>query len=329
MRALSRSIALGLAAAGLCALAALPALTAPDAPGAPGARGAAPVRLAYLQNDLHHLALWLALDKGFFRDEGVEVTVAGVFRAGSEGAGQLDMAYLGEAPATIAAARGTAHIRVVAQVNTEGSALVVNKTSAINAVKDLRGKTVAVPGLSSVQDVLLRKALAEGGLAPGEVNVIVLGAPEMTPALRAGQIDAFVAWEPYPSRASASGAGRVLCASADIWPRHPCCVLAADKAFLAARPAEAAAVARAHARATVYINEHPDEAAAVAAKYTGASLAEAALAIGRVRYDAAVNVAGEREYLRLLAQLGFIEIKDQERFLDDFLGAAAGVSGAR
>jgi len=322
MRALSRLIPLGLVVLVFFALA------------SPKVQSAAPVRLAYLQNDLHHLALWVALDKGFFRDEGVEVTIAGVFRAGSEvagalGAGQLDMAYLGEAPATIAAARGSAHIRVVAQANTEGSALVALPTGAVAGIGDLPGKTVAVPGLSSVQEVLLLKALASRGIPAASVNVVVLGAPEMIPALRAGQIDAFVAWEPYPSRAVLSGAGRIVSDSAAIWPNHPCCVLAADKAFLDARPAEAAAVARAHARATAFIREHPDEAAAVAVKYTGASPAEAAAAIKNVRYDAAINVEGEREYLRLLTQLGFIQTKDPDKFLDDFLDTAARAPGAR
>jgi NitT/TauT family transport system substrate-binding protein len=316
MRLWSRLLPLCLAVAGLCVLAAR------------GGQGAAPVRLAYLQNDLHHLALWVALDKGFFRDEGVDVTVAGVFRAGSEvagalGAGQLDMAYLGEAPATIASARGAAHIRVVAQVNTEGSGLVARPGAGVAGIEDLRGKTVAVPGLSSVQDILLRKALAARGIPESALSVVVLDAPEMIPALRAGQIDAFLAWEPYPSRAELSGAGRIVSDSAAIWPRHPCCVLVADKAFLAAHPAEAAAVVRAHARATAFIREHPEDAAAVAAKYTGASRAEAAEAMRRVRYDTRINVEGEREYLGLLTRLGFIAIKDPDRFLEDFLGATA------
>ena len=70
-----------------------------------------PVRMAYLQNDIHHLALWVALEKGFFQQEGVEVEIAGIFRAGPEVmsafvAGALDMAYVGEAPTTFAAATG-------------------------------------------------------------------------------------------------------------------------------------------------------------------------------------------------------------------------------
>jgi NitT/TauT family transport system substrate-binding protein len=146
------------------------AFTACNRP-APG-KGAAPepVRMAYLQNDIHHLALWVALEKGFFQQEGVEVEIAGIFRAGPEVmsafiAGALDMAYVGEAPTTFAVANGTADVKVIAQVNTEGSALVVSTgAEAIRLVSDLKGKTIGVPGHATVQDFLVKKP------ATGRVN---------------------------------------------------------------------------------------------------------------------------------------------------------------
>ena len=97
-------------------------------PGLPEGAEKKPIRLAYLQNDIHHLACWVALEKGFYAQEGLEVTVAGIFKAGPElmtafSAGALDMAYVGEAPATTAVANKTARVVVLAQVNTEGSVL--------------------------------------------------------------------------------------------------------------------------------------------------------------------------------------------------------------
>jgi NitT/TauT family transport system substrate-binding protein len=309
-------------AASLLACAALAAV-------ASQAKPAPQIRLAYLQNDIHHLALWIALDKGYFKDEGAEVTVAGVFRAGAEimsafSAGELDMAYVGEAPATIAAARGTARIKAVAQVNTEGSALVVRPGSGVKTIADLRGKTVAVPGHSSVQDILLRRALSRASAPTTALNIIVVKPPEMIPALRGGEIDAFVAWEPYPSMAVSAGSGTVLAGSSDMWPHHPCCVLAADVKFLAANPDAAAAVARAHRRATKFIAESPDAAAAVAARYTGMTPDAARAAMGRVVYDSTLSVEGEREYVRFLTELRYIEIKDTQAFLDGFLAASPG-----
>ena len=97
------------------------------------------IRMAVLQNDIHHLPLWVALDKGFFKEQGINVEIAGIFRSGPEimsafSAGSLDMAYVGEAPTVTAVANGTAKVVILAQVNTEGSAIVVGKNSSIKTI---------------------------------------------------------------------------------------------------------------------------------------------------------------------------------------------------
>ena len=86
------------------------------------------------------------MDKGLFERNGATVKIGGVFKAGPEimtafAAGELDMAYVGEAPSTTAVANNAAKVVVVSQVNTEGSALVVsNNTSGIEKLADLQGK---------------------------------------------------------------------------------------------------------------------------------------------------------------------------------------------
>lgn len=99
-------------------------------------REANTVRIAYPHSDIHQLACWVALEKGFFKEEGLAVEVAGVFKARPEemsafASGALDAGYVGEAPATTAVANGTARVTVLAQVNTEGSAIVVREGSWI------------------------------------------------------------------------------------------------------------------------------------------------------------------------------------------------------
>ena len=123
------------------------------------------VRLGYLQSDLHHLPAFIALEKGFFTEESLNVQVAGVFKAGPEemsafGAGALDIGYVGQAPATAAVLNGVADVRFIAQVNLEGSAVVVKRGAPYRHIRDLRGKLFAIPGHATMQDFLLRTALS-------------------------------------------------------------------------------------------------------------------------------------------------------------------------
>lgn len=300
----------------------------PAGNGLAGQATEAPIRMAYLQNDIHHLACWVALEKGYYGQEGVSVEIAGVFKAGPEimtafAAEELDMAYVGEAPATTAVANKTARVVAVAQVNTEGSAIVVSrKNSSIKTVKDLQGKTVAVPGYSTVQDFLLRRALKNAGLALDAVTIIIIKPPEMIGALRTGQIDAFIAWEPYPSKTATMGVGRTLAGSKDIWAGHPCCVLVAGTQFLEKHARKVKAVLKAHIKATEFIKQNPHEALRIGIKYTGMDEATVRQAIQTVNYTVDLNVEGEMDYARFLAELGYIKIKTPEAFVAKFLNPA-------
>jgi NitT/TauT family transport system substrate-binding protein len=284
-----------------------------------------PVRMAYLQNDIHHLALWVALEKGLYEKEGVEVEITGVFRAGPEimtafTAEELDMAYVGEAPTTVAAANGAAKVAAVAQVNTEGSAIVVRKKSTdLARVADLKGKTIAIPGHSTVQDFLLLKALTQNKLDLKAVNIIVIKPPEMITALGSNQIDAFIAWEPYPSKADSMGIGRNLVTSHDIWEDHPCCVLVADTGFMAAHPTKVKKIVQAHIQANDFISTHPEEAVDIGVKYTGMDGKTIQTAMKTVHYTEKLSIDGEMEYINFLTSVGYIKIKDRQAFLDNLL----------
>jgi NitT/TauT family transport system substrate-binding protein len=286
---------------------------------------APPVRMAYLQSDIHHLALWVALEKGFFKVNGADVEVKGVFKAGPEimtafAAGELDMAYVGEAPSTTAVANKAAKVVVVSQVNTEGSALVVaKKNSNINKLTDLQGKTVAVPGHSTVQDFLLRRALRGSGMALEQVNIIVLKPPEMIGALRIGQVDAFIAWEPYPSKADTMSVGRNLATSKEMWPGHPCCVLVSDRGFLDRHPETVVAVVKSHVQATDYIHRNPDEAVKIGIQYTGMDETTVRRAIQNVTYTYVLSIQGEKEYVQFLSELGYIRLDNPDGFVDQFI----------
>jgi len=283
-----------------------------------------PVRIGYLQSDIHQLACWVAMEKGFYEKNGANAKVAGIFKAGPEemsafAAGALDMGYVGEAPATTAVANRVAKATVMAQVNTEGSAIMVKKGSAIKKPADLEGKTVAIPGHSTVQDFLLQKALYKFKVDPKKVSIIVLKPPEMIGALKTDQIDAFIAWEPYPAKARTMGVGQVLLTSNQIWKNHPCCVLIADDKFRKLQPGEVRNMVKAHVEATDFINQSPDEAVKIGMKYTGMDEETVRTAMKNVNYTYDLSIDGETEYVDFLSRLKYIDVPNAETFVNRFI----------
>ena len=112
---------------------------------ATGAAAAEKLRLGYLRSDLHHLAAWVGIEKGYFRDEGLDVEVAGIFNAGAEemsafASKGLDVGYLGMAPRVTGVANKAASVKAAALANAEGSAVVVKAGSPARNLKDLTGK---------------------------------------------------------------------------------------------------------------------------------------------------------------------------------------------
>ena len=285
---------------------------------------AGPVRVGYLQSDLHHLPLWVAMDKGLYDREGVKIEVAGIFKAGPElmtafSAGELDIGYVGVAPAATAVANKTAKVVLIAQVNTEGSAVVALKNAKVRTISDLVGTTIAIPGHSTVQDFLIRKAFRAFNIDLKKIQIIVIKPPEMISALRMGQINAFVAWEPYPAKAISSDLGAILAASRDIWKDHPCCVLAADSIFLEHNRDKAASMVRAHVNAIEFIRRNPKEARAIAIKYTGMDERTIKLAMDNVNYTHVLSIDEIKQYAEFLTSMKYVNINNLDQFINHFV----------
>lgn len=278
------------------------------------------IRLGYIQSDLHHLPAFVAMEKGFFQQQGLDVEVAGAFRAGPElmsafAAHELDVGYVGLAPAITAAANNNVHIRIIAQVNTEGSAIVVGKTSPANSAADLKGKMIAIPGHATMQDFLFRKAVQHAGMPIDQVKILVLKPPEMIPALNEQDIEAFISWEPYPSKALTENKGKILIYSGQIWPNHPCCVIVAGEEFLHARSSDAEKLNIAHNQACRFIHDNRAEAIDIGVKYTGMGRKTIETAIGHIKYNGQLEWQYISEYIDFLKVLRYIKQDISENLL--------------
>jgi NitT/TauT family transport system substrate-binding protein len=140
------------------------------------------------------------------------------------------------APMAIALRSQGVPIKIAYLGHRYGSALVVQKDGPVRTVRDLRGRTIAIPSRFSDERLIVLKALAENGVAPSQVKMVEMAPPDVTSALAAKAIDAFAMGEPYPSQAEMNGFGRVLFQARDYWPDYISCVLVVRQDVIDQRP---------------------------------------------------------------------------------------------
>jgi len=173
-------------------------------------------------------------------------------------AGSLDMCGTTLAHAIHSASLGQPVVVVAALCN-KCSALVVKKDGPVKAVKDLRGMKIGyVPG--TMHEILLRETLKRHGLSPDrDVQLMRVDFFDMGMALARGGIDAFLSGEPFPTLAVDQGYGRILA-----YPYYDESVGTINAGMLVERetidknPDRVLALVTAHARATEYLQAHPD-----------------------------------------------------------------------
>ena len=138
--------------------------------------------------------------------------------------GGIDLGGTGDTPPIVAQSQGARIVYVAAQpVSGAAAAIVVPRGSALSSAADLRGKRVAWLRGSSAER-FARRALAESGLSPADVEAVNLAPDDAAAAFASGSLDAWAVWDPYFARAEAAGA-RVLVRGAP---------LAASTSFIAA-----------------------------------------------------------------------------------------------
>lgn len=186
-------------------------------------------------------------------------------------AGQLQIASAGMGPAVVAAARLPAKLLAISIL--EQTALMVPKDSPIHSVKDLKGKTVAFPGVGSQQYPLLLKALSDAGLTVHDIHLFKTKGSEIGPLLKDHSVDAGITWDPHVSYALANGWARVLVKAENILPIMQGHYIGngeyARVDFINKHPHLVQALIDANVKAIDFILKHPNKAAKLWAKEVG------------------------------------------------------------
>jgi putative hydroxymethylpyrimidine transport system substrate-binding protein len=137
-------------------------------------------------------SILMAAKCGYFADAGIKVTVTSpggmnypLFYVAS---GTVQIAVSNEPQVAMAAAKGAPVTAVGSLVSEPTAALIWLKKSGIDGIADLKGKTIAVPGVP-FQKVFLETVLAREGLTLADLDVEVVGY-ELLPTLVEGKADA-------------------------------------------------------------------------------------------------------------------------------------------
>ena len=160
---------------------------------------------------------FVANAKGFFDEADLEIKTTQFSGPGDTIppliAGHIDVGLTTLYNLALAAGKGESSLNAVYLLDTSNGADAVVAAPEVKSVADLKGKRIAVT-TGEVNHLLLTAALQSANLTEADVKLVNMNADDAGAALLAGRVDAAVTWEPWVTRASASG-GHALYTSAD------------------------------------------------------------------------------------------------------------------
>lgn len=277
------------------------------------------VKLDYgVPTDKEGLQVRLGVERGLFREEGVDLNVRIVFGgpeiAAAYDSGELKVGELGSPPGTTAIARG-ARFRVIGSgVRRHAVQYLVAAPEILNW-PDLRGKTAAALTIGSCSYWFMRLVLQKNGLDPdADLKVVGLGTryPRILELFESGELQAAVISEPNVSIGESRGLFRVMQALTDTeyCPTMQWSIIVANQRAIAQEADLLRAVLRGVQRSHRYSFDHPDEWAAFGARCYGTDAATMMKSIERERpylyADCELNLEHLQEAIDLQRRLGAI-----------------------
>lgn len=180
------------------------------------AEAATKIRLMYTAVT-GYAASYVAKDQGFFEKRGLDVELILAAHGGAIIAGVVSgSAEVGTPTPTVFLQAIDGGLDQVALAATNAfpektnSGVMARTDSNIKSAQDLIGKRVGVPGLNGLLDVIFRKWLADQGVDTKRVTYVEVSFPQMSDALKAGNVDAVVAVDPFYTRIIEQKTGYLL-----------------------------------------------------------------------------------------------------------------------
>ncbi|MBI0584418.1 MAG: NrtA/SsuA/CpmA family ABC transporter substrate-binding protein [Methanomassiliicoccus sp.] len=244
------------------------------------------LRLTY-SNKIDYEPLIIAQEKGFFKDEGLNVTAlivsGGIQSAEALATGSADMGAMGDAPGVTLMAKNMGAKLIASYGSGEGQHRLVGWTD-IATVTDLVGKKVGVQFGSSSQGALLR-LLEANGLSADDITSVSLSPADMPNAVKTRQVDAIIGSEPWPTNVeNANGADvHEITNSSGLGSTYPLVLMVTQK-LIDERPEVITAALKAIDRAIAYMGTDYETSIALCAGKIGISVSDEKKCLDTVSY---------------------------------------------
>lgn len=165
---------------------------------------------AGMVSSIDQIALPIAVERGFFEKQGLDVEIVRPYATGVDAlnalqAGESAIVQVG-VPMIGAVLRG---MDLVALGNYSGNAarngsdgtmaVIASGASGLRAgdIAGLRGKKIAA-SFGTINHLYILALLEKAGLTPADVTLVNTPPPDMTVALLSRGVDAFAGWDPWP-----------------------------------------------------------------------------------------------------------------------------------
>jgi len=200
-------------------------------------------------NSTSDAGFFIALDKGYFKDEGLNVETVdfqtAVAMIAPLGSGQLDVATGAIAAGVFNAAAREVPLRIVADKGSTPNpdfdfvALMVRKdlidSGRVKDYADLKGLTISTTSPGNSTEIAVVRALEKGGLVWEDINYTPLSFPDMITAFGNKAIDAALVIEPFVSRIESLGTAVRWKGNVDFYGNQQVAVIMYGPAFVTER----------------------------------------------------------------------------------------------
>jgi NitT/TauT family transport system substrate-binding protein len=220
--------------------------------------------------------LYLGVSKGFFTEQGIELTidtaVGGAAVIPGVVSGSLDFGR-GNLLSTMVANDKGLDMRCITNANSTAGkpdigAVVVRRDSPIANAAQLSGRSVSVNTVNNIGDTTIRTVVQDAGGDPQAVRFVEIPFPDAPAALERGQVDAAWILEPFLTQATDQGAKVISYNFSEFHPQLDISCVFTTQRYIQEKGDIVNRFRNAMNKSLQYSDQHPDEVRAIVGTYT-------------------------------------------------------------